>query len=434
MGKSPMQHIQDGWKNIVSGLGILGRDKTKSNGVDNIRRLIPLELFNLYGGEGLATKIIDLKPEDMLRNGWQIDQDADGALEKEVDRLKLKDAVERAVKWARLFGGSILVTMYEGSGGLLEEPLKLGYNNPKVIGFKVYPSPRIELMDSDFITDPTSPMFEDVNQFRVQSRTGGEIRIHRSRCQVFHGLEMPDILTANVDYKERYFGHPILTAMFPHVSNLGTFLQGIGALGTEFSTTIMKLSNLAELVAESNYADILKRAEVIAATRSIINATVIGEGEDITRQNITFTGIPDVIQELKSVVAGVAGYPVTRLFGTSAKGLNATGEGDNIAYYDSVKSEQDSALLFPVTTIINQINQGIKIIPNKELTITFNPIWTPSEEALIEMRHKQAQTDKIYHEMDALYSYEIRTNRFENGYSFNTTIESDAQPPNNENK
>jgi len=45
------------------------------------------------------------------------------------------------------------------------------------------------------------------------------------------------------------------------------------------------------------------------------------------------------------LVSAVAEIPVTKLFGRSASGLNATGEGDSKSYYDKLGSEQ--ALLTP---------------------------------------------------------------------------------------
>ena len=42
-----------------------------------------------------------------------------------------------------------------------------------------------------------------------------------------------------------------------------------------------------------------------------------------------------------SMASAASNIPVTRLFGTSAKGLNATGEGDLRDYFNGVESEQE---------------------------------------------------------------------------------------------
>ena len=53
-----------------------------------------------------------------------------------------------------------------------------------------------------------------------------------------------------------------------------------------------------------------------------------------------FSGIGDVLTQLKEQICGALEIPATRLFGVSGGGLNGTNDGDMRLYYDSIKQQQ----------------------------------------------------------------------------------------------
>ena len=87
-------------------------------------------------------------------------------------------------------------------------------------------------------------------------------------------------------------------------------------------------------------------------------------------------------------VAGAAEIPVTKLFGRSPAGMNATGESDMNNYYDSISQKQSTYLepvldkLFP---IIAMSTWGY--IPD-DLDYTFNPVDTMTNKDRIDMADK----------------------------------------------
>ena len=127
----------------------------------------------------------------------------------------------------------------------------------------------------------------------------------------------------------------------------------------------------------------------------------------------------DIIDRFMMNLSAVCEIPVTRLFGRSPAGQNATSDFRN--YYDKVMSDQKTKLKPSLQHLVNMINKYIKVKTNP--TIKFNPVWEPTEEEEINMRNKQAQTDKIYAEMGALTAEEIMESRFRGGYSYETSIE-----------
>lgn len=196
----------------------------------------------------------------------------------------------------------------------------------------------------------------------------------------------------------------------------------------------IKISNLEQLVAENDYASIEKRAEVIALTKSIIHAVLLGEGEEFTRENVTFAGVPETLDRMMQWVAGMSGYPVTRLFGRSAAGMNATGENDMKQYYENVKSDQELILEPELTTLLQVINWGEgSPVDDKDLIVEFSPLQPLSEEQMANVRKTTMETDKGYKEMGVIGGAEIRNARYAGGWSSELTVDPDSEPEELEN-
>ena len=71
---------------------------------------------------------------------------------------------------------------------------------------------------------------------------------------------------------------------------------------------------------------------------------LINKGDAIHNTQYTFTGLPDVYDRVMMDVAGAARTPVTKLFGRSPAGLNATGEADLQNYYDYIDGLRETEL------------------------------------------------------------------------------------------
>ena len=418
----------DGWKSLMSGLGG-SHDKTTHLSASATVYLPDIELHSMYTGDGTSATIIDVVADDMTREGWEVPQDTDAALQKAQKALKVPQAINKALKWKRLYGGAIIVMDY-ANAGRLETPLNINSKKAPILrGLKVYAAPRIDLRDTDLNQDPESPYFEDVESFRIRKRLGGvDFMVHRSRCIVLKGKEIPDIMMDTGTVAQRYWGLSELQQGYDLLKIFGAFVQGIGVLGEEFSVAKLRLSNLEQLVAEGDFTSIRKRMEIIAESKSLINAVLLGDSEEYSRDNIPFTGIPDVLDRFMMLVSGAFQIPVTKLFGRAAAGMNATGENDMRNYYDSIVSAQDQELEPVLYPILQAINMGMgSPIPPEELSVKFNPVWAPTQAEETKMRKDQSDTDATYIDKGVLTPDEVRQARFAGEYSYETTVEGEAE-------
>ena len=411
----------DGWENVLTGLGNKHKDRSVATRMGTFCVLTTRELSHLYAGDGPATRIVNAVADDMTRNGWRINgDDANETLYKQGEELNLTAAVCEAMKWQRLFGGALIVKEYLGDGNKLESPVR---KNARLVRLRVYAAPQVMLGNCKFSTDPASPYYDDIEVFEVKKKYGGVVRIHASRCEVLKGQPWPPIDGMGLRMENKYWGMSELQAPYLALGVLGSFVQGIGHAGQEMAVSKYRLSNLMQILAENSTDALYARMEAIEASKSLINAVLLGKDEEWGRDQLSFVGLPEVFDRLAMMVSGASGIPVTKLFGRSAAGLNATGEGDTRDYYDYLNSKQASFLSPLLRRLYSSLKSSVT-----DYEIMFNPAWSPTQAELVDMRFKQAQTDKIYAvditdgKRTAISIDELRASRFQGGYGFETVV------------
>lgn len=392
----------DGWTNVLSGLGKLNTDKTKHTQIDGHTILLEQDLTSIWIGDGLGSKVVYAVSNDMIKNWITIPDDSEDKILKELKRLNAKEKFNEALNWSRLYQGSIIVMHFKNSGDLEKE---VNLKTAKEIEFlKVYPSTRIDITTESFNKDPKSKYFGDVEVFRITTITGETIRVHRSRCLVFKGIPVP--ANANgVDLKMRYWGMSVLQRVWDRIKNFGAIEQGIANLMYELVIGKYKLAGLEEILAGNNTAAVYTRLEIINASKSIINAVLLGENEEYTRDTVNVAGISDILDRFMMLLSAVTEIPVTRLFGRSPAGQNATGESDLRNYYDVVTGQQEVKLERPLQLLVSIINNTVKV--SGDVAIEFNSVWEPTPKETADIRKLNAETDKIYIDSGAVTPEEV---------------------------
>lgn len=424
MSNDTPQSRFDGWTNIFTGLGRRGIDKSASVSIKRLDILPQTELAHIYAGDGIGANISDVPAADAMRNGFTIegDDDQESKLTR-CEELKIPQLLQQAHAYARAFGGALLVAQYDNDAAELDKPASA---TAKVTGFKVYSRARAVVKQTDIVADANSKYFDEVEKFEVSKRFGGTYHLHASRCYALKGIRVPDVPDMEVSVDDLYWGMSHLQRVYTAISNFGAFYQGIAHLGQEMVIGKYRIANLEKLLLSNDVKAIERRMEIINTGKSMLRAVLLGKEEEYTRDALSFAGVSDVFDRMMMVVAGVSKIPVTKLFGRSAAGMNATGEGESRDYYDMVKSEQ---LYIKEMTdwAVNQALRGMQA-GAKVSHVKFNAVWTPSQKEELEMRERQQKIDAGYI-ADGVYSADTcRDNRFIGGYSFDTNIEEGEEP------
>jgi phage-related protein (TIGR01555 family) len=415
----------DGWKNLLSGLGGR-RDKTRYTKPSPVTRLSDIELAALYYGDPIAADAVDYLPEDMTKAGFEVNED-NGELEQAFNELHGPEKFKEALAYTELYGGAIILMDIEGSGTYDQpyDPAK----GKKVRALRVYPRTRIDLGLMKQVVLPESPYFEDYEQFVIRKIDGATFKAHASRCLIFRSPIKVDPTMAGFVEHERYWGLPAVLRYYDAVAAYGTLIQGLTHLSQELAVGKYKLANLEQLVAEGDYRSINRRMDAIDTQKSLVNGVFLGEGEDYTREQLTLSGVDALTDRFMMHVAAATRYSVTRLFGRSAAGLNATGKGDQDNYYDRVKSAQTNRMTPPLIRLLEVLNNALKVLPKGEkIAVTYNPLYPLDSTQEADVRSKIAQADAIYIDRGVLSQDEVRSNRFLGGYKLDTSVDTDAAP------
>ena len=192
-----MAKRHDGWTNVITSLGT-SRDKRLSARPDSFIKIEDQELSSAYLTDGLSKIIVDTFPDDMIREwitltGMDSTEEEKEDIYEDLKRLKAPTNYNKALKWQRLYGGSlILIGAMDGKD--LDQPLK-PESIKSIDWLRVIERPNIDIWQSVFVTDPMSPDFGKVEKYHVEFRIGSTYnwkKIHHSRVVAFFGEPVPE--------------------------------------------------------------------------------------------------------------------------------------------------------------------------------------------------------------------------------------------------
>jgi phage-related protein (TIGR01555 family) len=406
----------------MTGLGRKATDKNTHTSHNSINFLTTQELTSIYSQEGLGHRIVTALPKDATKNGFNILGDDEADIERVLYKHKTIQTFKQASVWARLYGGALILMDFKDNHDW-ETPLNTEKPG-ELRKLRVYPSPRIDLASMERVQDPKSDYFEEYEYYIIKKLDGGSFRVHRSRVLLFTGIELPQVKVGGLNSSVLHWGIGILDLVYSYLAPLGACTSVIPTLLQESTVTIFRLSNLAELIAEDNYNAIDNRMTAIQLQKSIINAVLLGEGEEFERNTLNFGGFPDMLDRMLTLVASVTNIPKAILFGRESAGLSSSQEEDTSRYYDAVIEYQTDRLVAPLQTLVTLVNNSLgKKVKDDILVATWEHPRPETQTEKLTNREKQAQIDAHYINLGVYSADDVARSRFYSGYSYDTTIE-----------
>jgi phage-related protein (TIGR01555 family) len=429
--------IKDNWENVVKGIGGK-RDANIYNQFGNFTVLDDTTLASMYAGDGWQKKVASIPAGSMVREWIAIADDADSKIKEMLEDLDAQNVFKEAIVWQRVFrGGLIWMISNKSATSVYKQGEKIDIQ--KLMAFSASEVRINEMYTADSTAVPGSAVMRvtrdplkigTVKSFKIvkNHRRDADIIVDASQCLIFKGDPIPSVPsaafntlfhTADVDVLEyEYWGMGALQSIFPQMSKYGIFESAMGKISTELVVAIYKMAGLREILqADGGDELIKKRVDTIDMTKSVINAVFMDAegGEEFSRNSINLSGVPDLWDRFMMTVSGVTNIPASKLFGRQASGLNNKGEQDERNYNDYIVEEQGKDMKRNLIILLWYLT-------GKKVAFTFNSPWAPSQAEMIDMRHKQAEMDKVYLEAGALMAEEVRVSRFEKTYSFETQL------------
>ena len=342
-----------------------------------------------YRESWLAKRIIDMPSEDMTRAWYSLSTSVPEEDLHALKRLEAKHSVKQeitnAIRWARLYGGSLALMVIRGEEDRLEEPLEMDCLLPDCFeGLLVLDraqgiEPSLELvMDLD---DPDYglPMYYTVN---LQDAEMSSVKIHHSRVLRFIGRELPRMEAI----AENYWGASELEHIWDELQKHSATGANIAQLIFQANITTLKMGDLGEHMAFGDpemQSTLMQTLFNENRLRTSYGLQIMSSKDSLETHAYTFGGLSEIYEAFMMDMAGAAEIPATKLFGRSPQGMNSTGEADLRNYYEFIAQMQERMLrpalekLLPVMAI-----SCWGYVPD-DLEIVFEPVMTtsPTEKA-----------------------------------------------------
>lgn len=386
--------VQDAFSNPLFRLGYGSQSPLEATEYPLTRMTDNYALLNsLYRDNWVVQNVVGIIPDDMTKK-WFAPAGAVGPEHlKELDRVQrvtaLRERVNEGLRWGRLYGGAAGLIMIRGQEGMLGQPLELESIYPGTFqGLYILDRWQGVVPGMELVFEGGEPV---PAYYSITDARGNTVaKVHHSRLVRFTGRDLPFLERV----AELYWGESEVEALYNDVVKHDNVAANMAALTFRANVDTMEVQNLDQLFSvtsgeqQRRFWNVMQAQSVM---KSNFGMQLVNRGDQIKNTQYTFTGLQEVYDSMCLDLSGASRIPVTKLFGRSPAGMNATGESDLRNYYDYVDTLREAKLrpilekLLPVlaTSAWGAVPDG--------LDITFPPLWTPTAAEVAEIALKKAQ-------------------------------------------
>ena len=332
--------------------------------ISNIRQI----LSEIYVEHGIVQTLVDVPVDDAFRGG--IDIKSDQLSEEEVQDLVqfadrqgvLKNFIQ-AQKWMRLFGGSAVLLINDDDPATPLEPKDLEQDSEMyfkaVDQWELYYGLKSEgYQEGDWLAK--EPEFFNYYGHKV----------HKSRVIPMVGKIAPSLIRP----KLRGWGVRVLETV---IRSYNQYLKSVNLsfeVLDEFKVDVFKIDGLNNALMSPGGSDkVMRRIEMANLQKNYQDSIAMDAKDDYSSKQLTFSGLAEVMREIRMQIAADLRMPLTKLFGISASGFNS-GEDDIENYNAMIESEIRSKVKYDLIRVLEvccQIKFGH--IPD-DLKVEFKPL------------------------------------------------------------
>ena len=382
----PRRNAADGYSNAAA---FLGEDSPLLSSGTFRRSFLgrnPELLTAAYRESWLAKRIIDMPAEDMTRKWYTLSAPLPEedllALRRLEARHSVRQEITNAVRWARLYGGSLAV-MDADDGldpSLPLDPDRLGpgcFHGLLVLDRAGGVTPSAELVE-----DLDDPDFGEPAWYEADLDTGGGMfraRIHHSRVLKFTGRELPRAETE----AENHWGAPELEHIWDELQKYSATSANIAQLVFQANVTTLRMSDFGEVIAcgtDRQKQGVREAMQEENRFRTSFGLQVLSKDDQLENHAYSFSGLAEVYESFMLDISGAAEIPATKLFGRSPQGLNATGLSDLKNYAEMISGLQERMLRPALEKLLPVMAVSCWGFCPENLEIVFESIIAPAPE------------------------------------------------------
>lgn len=386
--------VQDAFSNPLFRLGYGSQSPLEATEYPLTRMTDNYALLNsLYRDNWVVQNVVGIIPDDMTKK-WFAPAGAMGPEHlKELERVQrvtaLRERVNEGLRWGRLYGGAAGLIMIRGQEGMLGQPLELESIYPGTFqGLYILDRWQGVVPGMELVFEGGEPV---PAYYSITDARGNTVaKVHHSRLVRFTGRDLPFLERV----AELYWGESEVEALYNDVVKHDNVAANMAALTFRANVDTMEVQNLDQLFSvtsgeqQRRFWNVMQAQSVM---KSNFGMQLVNRGDQIKNTQYTFTGLQEVYDSMCLDLSGASRIPVTKLFGRSPAGMNATGESDLRNYYDYVDTLREAKLRPILEKLLPVLAMSAWGAVPDGLDITFPPLWTPTAAEVAEIALKKAQ-------------------------------------------
>ena len=325
------------------------------------------ELTYAYVNFGLVQRFIDQPILDALRGGIVVKSKELGDKGKDIDiYMKDKgiyDAFINANKWKRLYGGGGLII---NTSGKPDQPLNIN---------DIPQGAELELYDADLWELNYAFNVESVNEFENDEGSGTVkynyygVPLNDQRVIRLSGKRAPALVRRQLRGWGMSELERLMMSINQYMKNQQCIFEGLD----EFKLDVYKFTGFNEALATANEEQIAKKVREVNDNKNFQNAVVLDKEDDYVTKQITFSGLAEMVKEIRIGVACDLNMPITKLFGISSAGFNS-GDDDIENYNAMIESEIRQPLRTPLLKVLKIVCKILFGFIPEDLDFEYKPL------------------------------------------------------------
>lgn len=386
---------------------------------------IPVQQYNWYLNQNfigwtncalmaqhwLISKACLMPAEDCIRRGYDYvsddGEDIDPEILKELKKIdeevRLNYQMVNIIQFGRVFGIRVAVFIVDSEDeDYYYEPFNIdGIKPGSYKGItQIDPYWMSPILDIQSSGAPMSTHFYEPTWWNITGKM-----VHRSHLVIYRTEEVADILKSSYVYG----GIPIPQKMYTAVYQAEMISSELPYLIKTKRSRILK-TDTDEMIA--NQQDFNKRMSIANAIWDNSGTLVIDKiNEEMEQIDTQLTDCEDVCLLMYQLCASRCGVIFSRLFETTPKGWQSTGNYEENVYRDTLETMRHIALI-PLAKRHHQLAMKSIIEPkfntNIEIDVQFKPLDALSAKELAEINKLIADTDAVLNQSGAISGQDIR--------------------------
>lgn len=338
------------------------------------------QVEEFYHNNGLAKKIVDVIPEEMVSPGFQLNGVSDNTkFQSEWDGLKLEPQITDALCWARLYGGSYVLAMVN-DGRMLTSAAKLGKPLESIV---VYDYDSVSVAEEE--KNPRSPRFGKPKMYTVKPLNGGsDFNVHYTRMHYIDGERVTNkVRKLNKGAGGTVLNKSMIEAIldYDHSEYLATQLLKRKQQG------VWKAKGLALICddKEGEYAARLRMAQVDANSGVGNTIGIDADDEEYTVINSDISGIPEFLSAKMDRIVALSGIHEIVLKNKNTGGVSASQNTALQTFYKLVDRKRNDDYK-PLLEFLLQF-----IVTEEDFSVEFEPLSLPTDSEKADIFKKNAE-------------------------------------------